>query len=82
MSIPANTPEHQRLREKYSGSVQPWRKWGPYVAERAWGSVREDYSPYGTAWDSLTHDMARSKAYRWGEDGICLLYTSPSPRDS
>jgi len=69
----ANTPEHQRLREKYSGPVQPWRKWGPYVAERAWGSVREDYSPYGTAWDFLTHDMARSKAYRWGEDGIAAI---------
>ena len=73
MPIPANTPEHQRLREQYSGPVQPWRKWGPYVAERAWGSVREDYSPYGTAWDSLTHDMARSKAYRWGEDGIAAI---------
>ncbi len=68
-----NTPEHQRLREKYSGPVQPWRKWGPYVSERAWGSVREDYSPYGTAWDFLTHDMARSKAYRWGEDGIAAI---------
>jgi hypothetical protein len=48
----------------------PWRKWGPYVSERSWGGVREDYSPCGTAWDFLTHDTARSKAYRWGEDGI------------
>ena len=65
-----NTSEHQRLREKHSGPVAPWRKWGPYVCERSWGSVREDYSPDGCAWEFLTHDMARSKAYRWGEDGI------------
>jgi hypothetical protein len=64
------TEEHRRLQEAYSGVVQPWRKWGPYVSDRSWGTVREDYSPYGTAWDYLTHDMARSKAYRWGEDGI------------
>ncbi|MBI3474224.1 MAG: glucosidase [Acidobacteria bacterium] len=50
--------------------VAPWRKWGPYVCERSWGSVREDYSADGCAWEFLTHDMARSKAYRWGEDGI------------
>ena len=48
----------------------PWRKWGPYIAERAWGTVREDYSADGDAWEFLTHDMARSKAYRWGEDAI------------
>ena len=65
-----NSSEHQRLREKHSGPVAPWRKWGPYVSERSWGSVREDYSPDGCAWEFLTHDMARSKAYRWGEDGI------------
>jgi len=62
--------EHERLAEPYSGFVAPWRKWGPYVSERSWGSVREDYSPDGCAWGFLTHDMARSKAYRWGEDGI------------
>ena len=62
--------EHERLAEPYSGFVAPWRKWGPYVSERSWGSVREDYSPDGCAWEFLTHDMARSKAYRWGEDGI------------
>ena len=56
--------EEDRLRHKR------WRKWGPYVSERSWGSVREDYSPDGCAWEFLTHDMARSKAYRWGEDGI------------
>src|SRR6266481_2577076 len=62
--------EHQRLLEPYTGMVPPWRKWGPYVCERSWGSVREDYSADGCAWEFLTHDMARSKAYRWGEDGI------------
>jgi hypothetical protein len=62
--------EHDRLAQPYEGLVAPWRKWGPYVSERSWGSVREDYSPDGCAWEFLTHDMARSKAYRWGEDGI------------
>ncbi len=47
-----------------------WKKWGPYLTERQWGTVREDYSPHGTAWEYVTHDMARSKAYRWGEEGI------------
>src|ERR1700747_2383745 len=66
----APSREKSRLTESFEGPVAPWRKWGPYVSERSWGGVREDYSPYGTAWDFLTHDMARSKAYRWGEDGI------------
>src|ERR1700726_4924155 len=66
----APSREKSRLSESFEGPVAPWRKWGPYVSERSWGGVREDYSPYGTAWDFLTHDMARSKAYRWGEDGI------------
>jgi hypothetical protein len=48
----------------------PWRRWGPYLSERAWGTVREDYSANGDAWGSLTHDQARAKAYRWGEDGL------------
>src|SRR4051812_17260662 len=47
-----------------------WRKWGPYLSERQWGTVREDYSEYGTAWDYFPHDHARSRVYRWGEDGI------------
>jgi Mannosylglycerate hydrolase MGH1-like glycoside hydrolase domain len=64
------TAEHQRLQQPFTDPVQPWRKWGPYVAERSWGSVREDYSPDGHAWDYFPHDHARSKAYRWGEDGI------------
>lgn len=62
--------EHQRLHEKVTGPVAPWTKWGPYVSDRAWGTVREDYSAHGGAWDYLPHDLARSKAYRWGEDGI------------
>src|SRR5690349_817150 len=47
-----------------------WKRWGPYLSERQWGTVREDYSPWGTAWDYFTHDQARSRAYRWGEDGL------------
>ena len=63
------TKEHTRLKEN-TGLVPPWRHWGPYVAERAWGTVREDYSPDGNAWEYFTHDVARSRAYRWGEDGL------------
>src|SRR5258707_822975 len=63
------TKEHARLKENV-GLVPPWRHWGPYVAERAWGTVREDYSADGSAWNYFTHDMARRKAYRWGEDGL------------
>jgi hypothetical protein len=62
-------PERRRIEESRKG-VKDWRRWGPYLSERQWGTVREDYSPYGTAWDYLTHDQARSRAYRWGEDGI------------
>jgi len=62
--------EKSRLNEPFEGPVAPWRKWGPYVSDRSWGGVREDYSDSGAAWDFCTHDMARSKAYRWGEDGI------------
>jgi hypothetical protein len=64
------TPEEQRLHEPFTGIIRPWQRWGPYVSERAWGTVREDYSPDGTAWEFLPHDLARSKAYRWGEDGL------------
>jgi hypothetical protein len=66
----AITAEHRRLHEPFVGTIQPWRKWGPYVADRSWATVREDYSPDGRAWDYFPHDLARSKAYRWGEDGI------------
>src|SRR6201982_1581116 len=62
-------PEQQRLVESEQRSAH-WRRWGPYLSERQWGTVREDYSPGGTAWDYFPHDHARSRAYRWGEDGI------------
>ena len=61
--------ERDRLNEVPRGRA-PWRRWGPYLSERAWGTVREDYSPHGTAWDSFPHDHARSRAYRWSEDGL------------
>ncbi len=61
--------ERDRLQACASGSAA-WREWGPYLSERQWGTVREDYSPHGTAWEYVTHDMARSWAYRWGEEGI------------
>ena len=64
------TKEQQRLQEPFAGPIHPWRKWGPYVSERSWGTVREDYSPHGDAWSYFPHDLARSKAYRWGEDGL------------
>ncbi len=63
------TAEHQRLIE-YRQRKSNWKKWGPYLSERSWGTVREDYSADGSAWDFFPHDHARSKAYRWGEDGI------------
>ena len=63
------TREHERLAERH-GDVVAWRRWGPYLAERSWGTVREDYGPDGAAWDYFPHDLARSKAYRWGEDGL------------
>src|SRR5215207_4925724 len=61
--------ERRRLAEADRG-VAPWRAWGPYLAERAWGTVREDYSADGSAWDYFPHDQARSRAYRWNEDGM------------
>ncbi len=63
-------PEEKRLQEYYPNKQKNWLKWGPYLSERQWGTVREDYSADGNAWDYLTHDHARSRAYRWGEDGI------------
>jgi hypothetical protein len=66
------TSEHARLREAREGTA-PWCKWGPYLSERQWGTVREDYSEGGTAWEYFPHDHARSRAYRWGEDGLAGL---------
>src|SRR5579872_419165 len=63
------TLETARLKQAENVET-PWRLWGPYVSERQWGTVREDYSPTGEAWDYISHDQARSRAYRWGEDGI------------
>src|ERR1700749_324806 len=63
------TEEQSRLVEAKTKAA-PWKKWGPYLSERQWGTVREDYSADGNAWDYFTHDQARSRAYRWGEDGL------------
>ncbi len=63
------TAEQVRLDEARQQKA-PWKKWGPYLSERQWGTVREDYSENGDAWNFFTHDHARSRAYRWGEDGI------------
>ena len=61
--------ERTRLQQARDGQA-PWKQWGPYLSERQWGTVREDYSPNGDAWNFFTHDHARSRAYRWGEDGL------------
>ena len=61
--------EHKRLDEQKS-KKKDWLKWGPYLSERQWGTVREDYSAYGDAWNYFPHEHARSRVYRWGEDGI------------
>src|ERR1700674_3473105 len=62
-------PEQQRLAEAERRAAH-WRRWGLYLSERQWATVREDYSPGGTSWDYFPHDHARSRAYRWGEDGL------------
>jgi hypothetical protein len=62
------TAEEGRLAQARDGV--PWRRWGPYLSERQWGTVREDYSDDGDAWSYFSHDQARSRAYRWGEDGL------------
>src|SRR5262245_46355766 len=64
LTAEAQRLEEARLRTKH------WKRWGPYLSERAWGSVREDYSPGGDAWDYFPHVHARSRAYRWNEDGL------------
>ena len=66
------TTEERRLQEARDCNVS-WWKWGPYLSERQWGTVREDYSQTGNAWDYFPHDQARSRAYRWGEDGLAGL---------
>src|SRR5580658_3985163 len=84
------TAEHQRLADSETRHAD-WKQWGPYVAERAWGTVREDYSAHSDAWDYFPHDQARSRAYRWNEDGlggfcnrfqnICLAWAFWNERD-
>ena len=65
----SGTAEDARLEEQAAGKGE-WRRWGPYVSDRAWGTVREDYSADGDAWNYFPHDHARSRAYRWSEDGL------------
>ncbi len=67
MTFPSE--EDRRLKSARSAG-EPWLRWGPYLSERQWGTVREDYSAHGNAWDYFPHDHARSRAYRWGEDGL------------
>jgi hypothetical protein len=64
-----STAEDQRLEESRQRKKH-WKRWGPYLSERQWGTVREDYSPDGTAWDYFPFEHAHARAYRWGEDGI------------
>jgi len=71
-----NTAEHNRL--KTSKENNPWKNWGPFLTERQWGTVREDYSDDGSAWEHTTHDMARSYTYRWGEEGIAGISDNKS----
>ncbi len=66
------TAEQRRLEEARE-EASPWQQWGPYLSERQWGTVREDYSADGDAWNHFTHDQARSRAYHWGEDGLAGL---------
>lgn len=68
-SAPVHGAEERRLQED-ARREKHWKRWGPYLSERAWGTVREDYSPFGTAWEDFPHDQARSRAYRWNEDGL------------
>jgi hypothetical protein len=69
---PRSTPEDTRLAQDESRAAN-WKRWGPYLSERQWGTVREDYSPHGSAWEYFPHEHARSRAYRWGEDGLLGL---------
>src|SRR5881394_2930562 len=64
-----NAAESKRLSDANLEKIN-WRSWGPYLSERAWGTVREDYSPHGNAWEYFPHDHARSRVYRWNEDGL------------
>ncbi|MDB5255641.1 MAG: hypothetical protein JWM14_336 [Chitinophagaceae bacterium] len=76
MSRIQNTQEYQRV--SFAKENNPWKNWGPYLTDRQWGTVREDYSPDGAAWEFVSHDMSRSKAYRWGEEGIAGISDNKS----
>jgi hypothetical protein len=67
--LPVNNPERERLAADARREAN-WKRWGPYLAERQWGTVREDYSANGECWDYFSHEQACSRAYRWGEDGL------------
>ena len=69
MNVKPPCAEQLRLTECSESAVK-WKQWGPYLSERQWGTVREDYSDHGTAWDYFPHDHARSRAYRWNDDGM------------
>src|ERR687887_433715 len=77
---PTLTREEERLRESEARTAH-WKRWGPYLSERAWGTVREDYSPNGAAWEYLPHDHARSRAYRWNEDGYFDVFVEYAKAD-
>src|ERR1700750_2465408 len=66
---PSLTAEQVRLQQAHERAAN-WQRWGSYLAERQWGTVREDYSEHGDCWNYFSHDQARSRAYRWGEDGL------------
>jgi hypothetical protein len=68
----ARTAEERRLDEARETGV-PWKQWGPYLSERQWGTIREDYSENGDAWNYFAHDQARSRAYHWGEDALARI---------
>ena len=72
MPPPTHGAEYERLRETHNRKKN-WAQWGPYLPERQWGTRREDYSDDGDVWDSFTHEQSRSRAYRWGEDGLLGL---------
>ncbi|NJO66886.1 MAG: glucosidase, partial [Leptolyngbyaceae cyanobacterium RM1_405_57] len=69
------TPEELRLQQDRDRTAY-WKRWGPYLSDRQWGTVREDYSPHGAAWDYFSHEQSRSRTYRWGEDGIAGISDS------
>ncbi len=73
----SDSAEKKRLDEAEHNGVA-WKKWGPYLSERQWGTVREDYSEDGDAWNYFSHDQARSRAYRWGEDGLGGISRPPA----